>query len=174
MGWNITQGDVIDVLRTMPDESRAACLTDPPYGLGATPDMAEVLTHWLAGDDYKATGGGFMGKSWDSFVPGPAVWKEVYRVLKPGAILMAFAGTRTADLLSIAIRLAGFERWDEISYHRGGLPGQLSWVYGSGFPKSQNISVAIDREEYERRDKALRRALSAKGYENIIWNSDHE
>lgn len=102
------------------------------------PDIAEVLTHWLAGDDYTHRSRGFMGSSWDSFVPGPAYWREVYRVLKPGGFLLAFSSTRTADLLGIAIRLAGFERRDQIlSLSAGGdaaesLGPELDWIYGSG------------------------------------------
>lgn len=115
------------------DNSVDAVVCDPPYGLSKEPDMAEVLGHWLAGDDYAHKGAGFMGKSWDSFVPGPAIWKEVFRVLKPGGYLLAFFGSRTYDLGTLAIRLAGFEIRD-----------QIMWVYGSGFPKSLNISKAID------------------------------
>jgi hypothetical protein len=67
-------------------------------------------------------------------VPGPEVWKEVYRVLKPGGHIAAFAGSRTHDLMSMALRLAGFENRDTIM-----------WVYGSGFPKSMDVSKAIDK-----------------------------
>lgn len=118
------------------DNSIDAVVTDPPYGLSKQPDMNEVLRHWLNGDDYVHTGGGFMGKSWDSFVPGPSIWKEVFRVLKPGGHLLAFFGTRTYDLGTLAIRLAGFEIRD-----------QIDWVYGSGFPKSLDVSKAIDKKE---------------------------
>ncbi len=116
------------------DCSIDAIVTDPPYGLGKEPDMAEVLRHWLAGDDYKATGGGFMGKTWDSFVPGPAIWKEAYRCLKPGGYMLVFAGSRTQDLMATSLRLAGFEIRDT-----------LMWLYSSGFPKSLDVSKAIDK-----------------------------
>jgi site-specific DNA-methyltransferase (adenine-specific) len=112
----------------LPADSVDAVVTDPPYGLSKEPDMAEVLRHWLAGDDYSHGFAGFMGKTWDSFVPGPAVWREAYRVLKPGGHLVAFFGTRTYDLGVLAIRLAGFEIRD-----------QIGWLYGSGFPKSHNL-----------------------------------
>lgn len=115
------------------DNSIDAVVTDPPYGLSKEPDMMEVMKHWMNGDDYVHTGSGFMGKSWDSFVPGPAIWKEVFRVLKPGGHLLAFFGSRTYDLGTMAIRLAGFEIRD-----------QIMWVYGSGFPKSLDVSKAID------------------------------
>lgn len=130
----ILVGDSAEVLRGLPENSVDAIVTDPPYGLSKEPDMAEVLRHWLAGDDYKHSGGGFMGKEWDSFVPGPALWREVFRVLKPGGHLLAFFGSRTYDLGVIAVRLAGFEVRD-----------QIMWLYGSGFPKSLDVSKAIDK-----------------------------
>src|SRR5690606_36616684 len=79
-------------------------------------------------------GGGFMGKTWDSFVPGPSIWREVYRVLKPGAHLLCFAGTRTQDLMTISLRMAGFEIRDVIE-----------WLYFSGFPKSMDVGKAFDK-----------------------------
>ena len=138
-----------EALREIPDNSFHSVVTDPPYGLSVEPDMAEVLKHWLAGDDYEHSGAGFMGRSWDSFVPGPSIWREIYRVLKPGGMLAAFAGTRTADLMGIAIRLAGFERRDTV-LHIGSevyvLPEdvEVAWVYGTGFPKEGDLGVAVD------------------------------
>jgi len=117
----VIHGDCLEVLRTMPDNSVDAVVTDPPYGLSREPDIEEVLRHWLAGDDYNHRGGGFMGKEWDSFVPGPAVWREVCRVVKPGGHILCFAGTRTVDLMGISLRLGGFEIRD-----------CLQWLYGSG------------------------------------------
>lgn len=76
----------------------------------------------------------FMGKEWDHGVPGTPIWKEVYRTLKPGAFLLAFGGTRTFHRLTCAVEDAGFEIRD-----------CLSWLYGSGFPKSLDISKAIDK-----------------------------
>ena len=117
----VIHGDCLEVLRTMPDNSVDAVVTDPPYGLSREPDIEEVLRHWLAGDDYNHRGGGFMGKEWDSFVPGHAVWREVWRVVKPGGHILCFAGTRTVDLMGISLRLGGFEIRD-----------CLQWLYGSG------------------------------------------
>ncbi len=130
---HIIPGDCLESLRTFPDNCIDAVVTDPPYGLSKEPDVAEVLTNWLAGEDYHHTGSGFMGKSWDSFVPGPSVWREVLRVLKPGGHVLSFAGTRTYDLMVIAMRLGGFEIRD-----------QLAWMYGTGFPKSANPGRDID------------------------------
>ena len=134
LGYQLLLGDCLDRLRELPDSSVDSIVTDPPYGLSKQPDMMEVLRHWMAGDDYKHKGKGFMGKSWDSFVPGPSVWKECLRVLKPGGHLLCFAGARTQDMMGLAIRLAGFE-----------LRENLMWVFGSGFPKSHDISKAIDK-----------------------------
>jgi len=77
----------------------------------------------------------FMGKGWDQQVPGPDYWREALRVAKPGAHLLAFGGTRTAHRLACAIEDAGWELRDCLSY-----------LYGVGFPKSHDISKAIDRE----------------------------
>lgn len=70
MTATLHRGTALHVLATIPDESVAAVVTDPPYGLSREPDITEVLTHWLAGDDYDHGSGGFMGKEWDSFVKG--------------------------------------------------------------------------------------------------------
>lgn len=123
------------------DNSIDAIVTDPPYGLSKEPNMAEVLCHWLAGDDYTHGGSGFMGNTWDSFVPGPATWKEAIRCLKPGGYALVFAGSRTQDLMATSLRLAGFEIRDTIM-----------WVYGSGFPKSMDVSKAIDKSFGAERD----------------------
>ncbi|AIB07064.1 DNA methyltransferase [Salmonella phage 9NA] len=138
---------LIGMRMMLADNSIDAVVTDPPYGLSKQPDMSEVLRHWLNGDDYIHTGGGFMGKTWDSFVPGPSIWKEVFRVLKPGGHLLAFFGTRTYDLGTLAIRLAGFEIRD-----------QIDWVYGSGFPKSLDVSKATGDEQWEGWGTALKPA----------------
>jgi DNA modification methylase len=131
----VITGDCLEVLRTVPDASIDCVVTDPPYGLSKEPDALEVLRHWLAGDDYQHKGAGFMGKTWDSFVPGPSIWREVLRVLKPGGHACVFAGSRTVDLMGLSMRIAGFEIRD-----------QLQWLYGTGFPKSLNVSKAIDKQ----------------------------
>lgn len=76
----------------------------------------------------------FMGNAWDKSVPSQAVWEECLRVLKPGGYLLAFAGTRTQHRMAVAIEDAGFEIKDIIG-----------WCFGSGFPKSHNISKALDK-----------------------------
>ena len=80
---------------------------------------------------------GFMGKKWDStgIAYNVELWKECLRVLKPGGHLLAFGGTRTYHRMACAIEDAGFEIRDCIQ-----------WIYGSGFPKSMDISKAIDKK----------------------------
>jgi DNA modification methylase len=79
---------------------------------------------------------GFMGKSWDAsgVAFDPATWREALRVLKPGGHLIAFSGSRTYHRMAVAIEDAGFEIRD-----------QIMWIYGSGFPKSHNVSKGIDK-----------------------------
>ena len=76
----------------------------------------------------------FMGKKWDYDVPSVELWAECLRVLKPGGHLLAFAGTRTQHRMAVRIEDAGFEIRD-----------MIAWVYGSGFPKSLDVSKAIDK-----------------------------
>jgi site-specific DNA-methyltransferase (adenine-specific) len=103
-------GDCLEVMKTLPDCSVDAVVTDPPYGLA------------------------FMGKRWDYDVPSVEIWAECLRVLKPGGHLLAFAGTRTQHRMAMQIEDAGFEIRD-----------MIAWVYGSGFPKSLDVSKAIDK-----------------------------
>lgn len=148
----IFKGDSKEILKTMPDNYFDSMVTDPPYGLSKEPNALEVLDHWLKGDDYISTGGGFMGKKWDSFVPGPSHWVEAYRVIKPGGHALVFAGSRTQDLMCMALRIAGFEIRDT-----------MMWLYGSGFPKSLNVGKATKSDELLGWGTALKPA-----YEPII------
>lgn len=110
--WEVREGDCLDLLFDLPDNSVDAVVTDPPYELG------------------------FMGKRWDAsgITYKVRLWKEVLRVLKPGGHLLAFGGTRTYHRLVCAIEDAGFEIRDSIH-----------WIYGQGFPKSLDVSKAIDK-----------------------------
>ena len=136
--YTILKGDCLERLKELPDNSVDSVVTDPPYGLSKEPDIVEVLTKWMNGEPYDHGHGGFMGKRWDSFVPHPDIWREVYRVLKPGGHALVFAGTRTQDLMTISLRLADFEVRDVIE-----------WLYFSGFPKSMDVGKAFDRRRKE-------------------------
>jgi site-specific DNA-methyltransferase (adenine-specific) len=114
-------------MASLAEASVDACVTDPPYGLK------------------------FMGKGWDHGVPGVEFWQAVYRVLKPGAHLLAFGGTRTYHRLVCAIEDAGFEIRD-----------QIGWAYGSGFPKSLDVSKAIDKQAGAEREVVGERKLTGK------------
>ena len=109
--WDLHHGNVEDILPTLPDNHFEGVFTDPPYGLG------------------------FMNQSWDGQLPPVSVWKEVLRVCKPGAYMLAFGGTRTWHRLAVAIEDAGWEIRDTIM-----------WLYGEGLPKGRDISIAIDKE----------------------------
>lgn len=134
--WSLHVGDCREWLRSLPDASVDAVVTDPPYELG------------------------FMGKRWDA--SGIAfqveVWSEVLRVLKPGGHLLAFSGTRTSHRMVCAIEDAGFEVRDSVH-----------WSYGSGFPKSLDVSKAIDAEA-----GAVREVVGEKAVSRIMRGSgDH-
>ena len=150
----VLNADCLTALRDMPDASVDAIVTDPPYGLSNTTpaQVADTITQWVTGNrEYLPTGRGFMGHEWDGFVPPVAVWDECLRVLKPGGHLLAFAGSRTHDLMTLGIRLAGFEIRDSVA-----------WLYGSGFPKSMDVSKAIDKAAGAVREtKTVRSAASA-------------
>ena len=141
--------DCREILRDMQENSIDSCVTDPPYHLTSIvkrfgkPGSAPVRLNGVdqdASNDLKAAyarqSAGFMGKQWDGgdIAFTPELWREVFRVLKPGAHLVAFGGTRTCHRMVCAIEDAGFEIRD-----------QIGWVYGSGFPKSHDVSKGIDK-----------------------------
>jgi site-specific DNA-methyltransferase (adenine-specific) len=97
---------------------------------------------------------GFMGKKWDSsgIAYSVELWTECLRVLKPGGHLLSFGGTRTYHRVAVAIEDAGFEIRDNIA-----------WLYGSGFPKSHNVSKSIDRMAGVEREVIGSRPLTGNG-----------
>jgi len=99
----------------------------------------------------------FMGRKWDYDVPTVELWLECLRVLKPGGHLLAFAGTRTQHRMAVNIEDAGFEIRD-----------MLAWVYGSGFPKSLDVSKAIDKAAGAERE-VIGKVLGM-GKQNPEWN----
>ena len=119
-------GDCEEKIKELKENSVDAGITDPPYG-------------WS-----------FMGKKWDYDVPSVELWREVFRVLKPGAFLLSFAGTRTYHRMAVNIEDAGFEIRD-----------MISWLYGSGFPKSLNVGKSTL--------KMIEKELKKQGVEKIEW-----
>jgi len=131
-------GDALEQLRLLAENGVDAVVTDPPYHLttwkpGGRGTASENLNS-PAGRSRATTG--FMGKTWDGgdIAHDPIIWREALRIAKPGAHLLAFGGTRTFHRLTCAIEDAGWEIRD-----------CLMWVYGSGFPKSLDVSKAIDK-----------------------------
>lgn len=137
----IIQADILSWADTYTGPKIHAVFGDPPYGLNENEiDIVAVLNDWMAGREHRPKGSGFMGREWDSFLPGPAIWAAIRRHCHPGALLFAFGGTRTADLLGVAIRLGGWEKIDEID--------STQWMYAVGFPKNHNVSKAQDARAF--------------------------
>lgn len=119
MTWILHEGDCLEVMRDMPAESIDACVIDPPAGIS------------------------FMNKSWDSNKGGRDAWiawmteigAECLRLLKPGGHALVWTLPRTSHWTATAWENAGFEVRDRVSH-----------IFGQGFPKSADISKAIDRE----------------------------
>tara|TARA_R110002020_G_scaffold302595_1_gene517946 strand:- start:9066 stop:10661 length:1596 start_codon:yes stop_codon:yes gene_type:complete len=134
----LTCGDCLEVLRSLPESSVDAVVTDPPYGIG------------------------FMGKDWDCDVPGDAFAVEALRVLKPGGHLIAFAATRTVHRLTVAIEDAGFEIRD-----------QIAWLQWQGFPKSHDVSKAIDQHHGAEREVVGRgKGVVSNGGGRYNWHRE--
>lgn len=161
LGGKVTlyHADCRDVLKQLPDNSIDSICTDPPYALVSIQKRFGKPGSKPAKDVYGRGAAGFMGKQWDTgeVAFSEVFWAEVLRVLKPGGHVVAFSGTRTYHRMAVAIEDAGLEIRD-----------QLGWLYGSGFPKSHDVSKGIDKRgpegqapfaefaaHYEERRKAL-------------------
>lgn len=129
-------GDCREILAGLAADSVDAIVTDPPYGLS------------------------FMGNHWDYDVPAVDVWKAAISILKPGAHLLAFAGTRTQHRMAVNIEDAGFDIRD-----------MIAWVYGSGFPKSMDVSKAIDKAAGAERE-VVGSKLGMPGYSLKVNDTD--
>ncbi|MDB5582807.1 MAG: hypothetical protein JWR80_7983 [Bradyrhizobium sp.] len=129
-------GDCLEVLAALPENSADSAVMDPPYHLTSIQERfgKEGSAEVKAGKTgaYQRASAGFMGKQWDGGDIAFRVdtWKAVYRVLKPGAYLLAFASTRGFGRMSVAIEDAGF-----ITHPL------IAWVFGSGFPKATRIKA---------------------------------
>ena len=134
---NIYEGDSEQILKQFPSNKFDSVVCDPPYGLSQetfkSDFTAKILSSWLRNQSINQTGKGIDNAEWDFCVPPPSLWKEVFRVLKPGAYLAAFGSPRTDHLLKISLVLAGFQIVDTIAF-----------IHNGGFPKNQDCGKAIE------------------------------
>ena len=146
----ILVGDCLEQMAKMPDNSVDSIVTDPPYHLqsivkrfGGKTARNTPAMNTTAGGVFARKAVGFMGKTWDGgdVAYNVEVWQEALRILKPGGHLLSFGGSRTYHRMACAIEDAGFEIRD-----------QIMWVYGSGFPKSLDVSKAIDKAAGAKRE----------------------
>lgn len=171
MPVDVHHGDSREVLDTLDADSLDSCVCDPPYALVSIGERfgAEDAAP-PKGGVYARAVSGFMGKTWDTgeVAFDPEFWRKVYRVLKPGAWLLAFGAPRTYHELGMAIQTAGFEVRDSIldviasdepvraflaslneeqcrafakCVEESAFGGLFAWVYGSGFPKSTDFAA---------------------------------
>ena len=139
--YKLYQGNMLDMLEVIKPNTIDSVITDPPYGLTSITKRfgKENSAECQYGKDgsFARLSKGFMGKEWDGsgIEYNIDAWQKCYEVLKPGGYLLAFGGSRTFHRIACAIEDAGFEIRDTIM-----------WLYGSGFPKSLNIGLALDKK----------------------------
>jgi site-specific DNA-methyltransferase (adenine-specific) len=139
--YKLYKGSMLNMLEVIEPNSIDSIVCDPPYGLTSITKRfgKENSAECKYGKDgsFQRLSKGFMGKEWDGsgIEYNIDAWKKCYEVLKPGGYLLAFGGSRTFHRIACAIEDAGFEIRDTIM-----------WLYGSGFPKSMNIGLAIDKK----------------------------
>lgn len=184
-GVVIHHADSLDLVRSLPDNSIDTVATDPPYHLTSIQDRYSKTSLDAPGtneararapaanDGYARLSRGFMGKKWDGgdIAFRPETWREFYRVMKPGAHLVAFGGTRTVHRMTSAIEDAGFNIRDRFRYettaadkygsfldsldpdqlatvqellHEAAGGSELAWEFGSGMPKQRGIKPAYE------------------------------
>ena len=135
-------GNSLEILKSYPNNFFDSVVCDPPYGLVSIVRRfgKKGSADCKEGSDgrFKRLSKGFMNQEWDGSGIEKSIefWEEVYRVLKPGAHLLAFGGTRTIHRITCTIEDAGFEIRDSIY-----------WAYLQGFPKSHDVAKDIDRIE---------------------------
>jgi len=164
----LRHGDCLDRLKELPDNSVDSIVTDPPYGLGF------MGKKWDTFDNSQFGKGGEEGKNdlkvkknfkilprynIDGLYTFTKDWAtECLRVIKPGGMLLSFAGSRTYHKICMGIEDAGFEIRD-----------QIMWIYGSGFPKSHNIGKAVDKLQGNEREKTAQ-GISGKEETHSVMN----
>ncbi len=138
----LVNGDCVEVMKTLPDASMDAIVCDPPYGLE------------FMGKEFDKLGSGESQERWHT-----AWCTEAFRVLKPGSHLLAFGGTRTFHRLACAVEDAGFEIRDSVI-----------WCYGSGFPKSLDVSKALDKSAGA--ERKVVGTYNARGFSEVSPTED--
>ena len=134
----IVNADCIEHLKTIEDNYFDSVVTDPPYHLTSIVKRFGPGQKGINNQDtkmgrngpYHRAATGFAGQTWDGgdIAFTTDLWKEVYRTIKPGSVLLAFAATRNYHRMATAIEDSGFEIFD-----------MINWIYGSGFPKRKNL-----------------------------------
>ena len=119
-------GDSAIRMKELKDNSIHSIVTDPPYGLS------------------------FMGKSWDKVLPSIEIWKECFRVLKPGGYIIAMSSSRTYHRLAVQLEDLGF-----ITHP------MIGWIFGSGFPKATDLQKMALKE--------CEKELKKQGIKDIEW-----
>ena len=137
METKIINADSLEHLKTLDDNIFDSCVTDPPYHLASIVKRFGPGQKGINNKDekegrngpYHRAAKGFMGQTWDGgdIAFQKEFWEQVYRTLKPGGILLAFAATRNYHRMAVAVEDAGVEIFD-----------MINWIYGSGFPKRKN------------------------------------
>ncbi len=177
--WTIHTGDCRLALAAMEPDSIDGAVVDTPYGLSNLLDppnldrealwqkltagqtelpIKRLMRSWLdTGENPVMKGKGFMGKEWDALVPPPNTWSALWRVMKPGAYLLAFGGTRTYDLITMSIRFAAFDVDDQIA----------TWLQGQGMVKRVRLGLKIDEHYEEAETRRLRRAEAKRSKKSI-------
>lgn len=183
MSVRIEHGDCLEVMARLREEGVLvdSIVTDAPYHLTSIvkrfgkDDSAPAKSNGQTGV-YGRAAAGFMGQKWDGgdVAFRPETWRLAFDLLKPGGHMLVFGGTRTYHRLACAIEDAGFEIRD-----------QIQWLYGSGFPKSHNVSKGIDKAagqkgslgDYRTPDHAIKRKpgneRQHEGYQRP-WRDDPE
>ena len=129
----VLNSDCLVGMSSMEDDQFDSLITDPPYGIADINQamIEDCLKYWFNGQKYESKRT-YWHKEWDNFCPSPSVWKQARRVLKGGAYGLVFSSSRTIDIMSMSLRLAGFEIKDT-----------LMWIYSTGMPKGKMMDSYV-------------------------------
>ena len=128
----LINADSLEHLKTLDENIFDSCVTDPPYHLTSIVKRYTKGPEAKHGKDgsFNRLSKGFLGEEWDGgdIAFQKELWEQIYRTLKPGSVLLAFAATRNYHRMATAVEDGGFEIFD-----------MINWIYGSGFPKRKNL-----------------------------------